>query len=111
MSATTKIMELVTTYGQEIKDFGYSDKADDLLMEIRVAIESPIAALEREQELTAEHRCVQAELWKRLADIRPVAWRAWNSQYHCYDYYEIADPDPLGREDKELLGVIKDDSD
>ena len=101
------IMSLVTEYGQEVKDFGYSDKAADILIVIRASIEAPIADLEREQELTAKHRCIQAGLWRKLAEIKPVAWRAWNSQCHCYDYYEIADQDPLGREDRELLGVIK----
>lgn len=35
-----------------------------------------------------------------LAEIRandPVAWRAWNSQHHCYDYGEAGETDPLGR--------------
>ena len=27
----------------------------------------------------------------------PVAWMAWNSQHHCYDYGEASETDALGR--------------
>ena len=45
----------------------------------------------------ARQKLIDAAAGAAPVQREPVAWRAWNSQHHCYDYGEAGETDALGR--------------